>query len=461
MTLERVIAALAAAEVRGDASVDVRDLAYDARAVGPGSLFLCVPGGRFDGHDFAGEAIARGAVGLVVERPLDVSVPQVIVPSVRAAMPRAAVAFFGDPSAELPVAGVTGTNGKTTTTFLLWSVLDAAGRRPGLLGNVERRVGVDVRPPTLNTPEAIDLQRLLREMVEAGNASCVIEATSIASAQGRLEGVRFAVLVFTNLSQDHLDFHGTMEEYFAAKRRLFDGVPAVVNVGDEFGRRLASELQGAVTFGLAPDADVGPEVLAGVELRLRGRFNVENALGAVAAARVLGVDDAAVKAGLEAVEGVPGRFETIEEGQPFTVVVDYSHKPGALENVLEAARELTSGRVLCVFGCGGDRDRGKRPLMGRIAAERADHAILTSDNPRSEDPLAIIAEVLAGAPDLEVEPDRRAAIERAIAAAEEGDVVVIAGKGDEQGQEIAGVVHPFDDRLVAREALRERLGVRA
>jgi len=462
MTLERVIAALAAAEVRGDPAVEVRDLAYDARAVRPGALFFCVPGGRFDGHDFAGEAAASGAVALVVERPLDVAVPQVVVPSVRGAMPPAAVAFFGDPSAELTVAGVTGTSGKTTTTFLLWSILDAAGRRPGLLGSVERRIGAEVRQPTLNTPEAIDLQRLLREMADAGNRSCVIEATSIASAQGRLDGVRFAVLVFTNLSQDHLDFHGTMEEYFAAKRRLFDGVAGpVVNVGDEWGRRLAVDLPDAVTFGLADGADVGPEALAGVELRLRGRFNVENALGAIAAARVLGVDDAAIKPGLEAVEGVPGRFETVEEGQPFTVVVDYSHKPRALEIVLETARGLTSGRVICVFGCGGDRDRGKRSQMGRIAAEHADRAILTSDNPRSEDPLAIIGEVLEGAPDLEVEPDRRAAIERAIAAAEEGDVVVIAGKGDEQGQEVAGVVHPFDDRVVAREALRERLGVRA
>ena len=458
MRLERVTAALAPAEVVGDASVDVRDLAYDTRAVAEGALFFCVPGGRFDGHDLAPEAVSRGAVGLVVERRLALPVPQIVVSSVRAAMPWAAVEFFGDPSSELPPAGVTGTNGKTTTTFLLWSILDAAGRRPGLLGNVERRIGGEVRPPSLNTPEAIDLQRLLREMVDAGNRSCVMEATSIASSQGRLDGVRFAVLIFTNLSQDHLDFHGTMESYFDAKRRLFAGVPAVVNVGDEHGRLLAAELRNVVTFGFPHDADVGVDALAEIDLRLRGRFNVENALGALAAARVLGVDDAAIKTGLEAVEGVPGRFETIDEGQPFTVIVDYSHKPGALENVLVTARELASGRLLCVFGCGGDRDRTKRPLMGRIAAMHADRAILTSDNPRSEDPLAIIDEVLAGAPQLEVEPDRRAAIERALSAAHEGDVVVIAGKGDEQGQEIAGVVHPFDDRVVAREALRELLG---
>jgi len=461
MRLERVTAALAPVDVAGDASVDVRDLAYDTRTVTEGTLFFCVPGGRFDGHGFAADAVARGAAALVVERRLELPVPQVVVPSVRAAMPRAAVAFFGDPSAELPVAGITGTNGKTTTTFLLWSVLDAAGRRPGLLGNVERRVGREVRRPSLNTPEAIDLQRLLREMVEAGNQSCVMEATSIASAQGRLDGVRFAVLVFTNLSQDHLDFHGTMDEYFDAKRRLFAGVPAVVNVGDPHGRRLAAELPDAVTFGFAENADVQPGELDEIALRLRGRFNVENALAALAAARVLGVDEPAIRAGIEAVAGVPGRFETVDEGQPFTVIVDYSHKPGALESVLRTARELGGGKLICVFGCGGDRDRRKRPLMGRIAAELADRAILTSDNPRSEDPLAIIEEVLAGAPDLEVEPDRRSAIERAIASAEEGDVVLIAGKGDEQGQEIAGVTLPFDDRDVARAAIRDVLGARA
>src|SRR5437870_5756349 len=334
MQLERLIAALAPTDVVGDGALEIRELAYDAREVPRDSLFFCVPGAKADGHDFAAEALERGAAALVVERRLDLDAPQLVVPSVRAAMPRAAVEFFEDPTARLPLAAITGTNGKTTTAYLLWAILTAAGEQPGLLTNVERRVGSEVREVGLNTPESIDLQRLFSEMLEQGNRGCVMEATSMASAQGRLEGVRFAVLVFTNLSQDHLDFHGTMEEYFAAKRRLFDGVPAVVNVGDEFGRRLASELQGAVTFGLAPDADVGPEVLAGVELRLRGRFNVENALGAVAAARVLGVDDAGVKAGLEAVEGVPGRFETIEEGQPFTVVVDYSHKPGALENVL-------------------------------------------------------------------------------------------------------------------------------
>jgi UDP-N-acetylmuramoyl-L-alanyl-D-glutamate--2,6-diaminopimelate ligase len=456
MDLGRFTEALAPAQLVGGAPVDVTELAYDARTAGNGSLFFCVPGSRVDGHDLAPEAVARGAVALVCERRLDVGVPQVVVPSVRRAMGPAAAMFFGNPSGEVPVAGITGTSGKTTTSYLLWEILDAAERRPGLIGSIERRVGDERRPVALNTPEAIDLQRLLREMVDAGNRTVAIEATSIASAQGRLEGLRFEALVFTNLSQDHLDFHGTMEAYFAAKRRLFDQAAyAAVNVGDEWGRKLAAELPDALTYGFADDAELRPSYVDGIDLQLRGRFNVENALAAAAAARLLGIGDEAIATGLARVPGVPGRFESVDEGQPFAVIVDYAHKPGALENVLRTAREVADGhRVLCVFGCGGDRDRGKRPQMGRIAAELADRAILTTDNPRSEDPEAIAAEVLAGAPALEVELDRAAAIARAIEAAEPGDVVLIAGKGHEQGQEVAGVVHPFDDREVAREALR-------
>jgi UDP-N-acetylmuramoyl-L-alanyl-D-glutamate--2,6-diaminopimelate ligase len=452
--LERAISALAPTEVVNRAPAELRDLAYDARDVPSGSLFFCVPGSRADGHDFAAAAVDAGAVALVVERPVDAAVPQLVVPSVRRAMGTFPAEFFGHPSRDLDVAAITGTSGKTTTAYLLHAILDAAGQRPGLLGNIERRVGDERLPAGLNTPEAIDLQRLLRRMVGAGNRTCVMEATSEASAQWRLEGTEFAVLVFTNLSQDHLNFHGTMEAYFEAKRRLFaQARRAVVNVGDEWGRRLAAELPDAITFSY--DTDPAP---AG--LRLRGRFNVENALAAAAAAHALGVGEDAIERGLAAVEGVPGRFEEVDEGQPFTVLVDYAHKPGALENVLRTARGLTSGRVLCVFGAGGDRDRDKRPLMGRIAQELADVVIVTSDNPRSEDPQAIIAAIVAGAPGAEVEPDRRAAIERALARAEAGDVVIVAGKGHEQGQEIAGEKIPFDDKAVAREALR-RLGARA
>ena len=448
MQLERLAPALAPADLRNAAPVEIADLAYDTRAVDSGALFFCVRGGRFDGHDLARDAVQRGAVALVVERPLDLPVPQLVVADSRRAMAPAAVDFFGDPSRELDVAAVTGTNGKTTTAFLLHAILREAGRRPGLLTNIERRVGGEVRPSQLNTPEAIDLQRLFRHMVDAGDGSCAMEATSHASVQGRLDRTRFAVLVFTNLTHEHLDFHGTMEDYFDAKRRLFaQAERAVVNVGNEWGRRLAAELPDAIAF----DADVDR---LGAELRLQGRFNLENALGAAAAARALGVDEDAVRRGIESVRVVPGRFEEVDEGQPFRVVVDYSHKPDALDNVLRAARGLARGRVICVFGCGGDRDRTKRPVMGRIAAKLADRAIVTSDNPRSEDPLAIIDEIVAGAPELEIEPNRRTAIELAVGAAREGDVVLIAGKGHEQGQEVAGRVLPFDDREVAREALR-------
>jgi UDP-N-acetylmuramoyl-L-alanyl-D-glutamate--2,6-diaminopimelate ligase len=479
MDLALLIDALAPVEVVGRAPVDVTDLAYDAREAGPGSLYFCIRGSRADGHDFAREAVANGAVALVVERPLELSVPQLVVEDARRAMPLAADEFFGRPTEQLEVAGVTGTNGKTTTAFLLYAILAAAGRRPGLLGTIESRVGGERRAAIRTTPEAIDLQRTFREMLDAGDRSAAVEATSHGSELGRLDRVRFSALVFTNLTQDHLDFHGTLERYFDAKRRLFTEArpPAAVNVGDEHGRRLADELRGhneLLTFGLVDDAELRPEELelgprgahlraGGIELetRLRGRFNVENVLGAVAAARLLGIDDDAIAYGVRELRGVPGRFEAVDEGQPFAVLVDYAHTPDSLENVLRTARDLAQNRVICVFGCGGDRDRGKRPLMGRIATELADLAIVTSDNPRSEEPEAIIAEILEGTgSEAEVEPDRREAIARAVAEAGEGDVVVIAGKGHEQGQQFADRTIPFDDREVAREALR-RLGAPA
>ncbi len=424
--------------------VEISDLAYDTRAVTPGTLFFCIPGATVDGHDLAADAVARGAVALVVERRVDVDVPQLVVPSVRAAMGPAAAAFFGDPSTALQVAAVTGTNGKTTTAFLLYSILAAAGRSPALLTNIRRVVGGEERPTGLNTPEAIDLQRLFRSMLEAGDRSCAMEATSIASTQGRLAGTHFAVLVFTNLTQDHLDFHGTMDEYYAAKRALFDQADAaVVNVADPWGRRLAAELPTAVPFSPADDVPYA--------LKLRGSFNRANAAGAVAAARALGISEDAIRAGVESVAGVPGRFESVDVGQPFSVIVDYAHTPDSLENVLRTARELGPGRLTVVFGAGGDRDREKRPLMGRVAATLADRVIVTTDNPRSEDPRAIAEQVAEGR--LEIVVDRRAAIEQALAEAADGDVVVIAGKGADTEMEIAGAFVPFDDREVAREVL--------
>ena len=477
MDLERLIAALAPSEVIGRRDVEVLDLAYDARAATPGALFFCVPGARFDGHEFAAAAVGNGAVALVVEHVLDVAVPQLAVTDARAAMAVAADAFFGQPTTELEVAGVTGTNGKTTTAFLLYAMLAAAGRRPGLLGTIESRIGGEVRPVVRTTPEAIDLQRTFRELLDAGDRSVALEASSHASVLHRLDRVRFDALVFTNLSQDHLDFHATMEDYYGAKRRLFVGAlppPAAVNVGDPYGRLLADELRTAgraplITFGLVADAEVRPDRLqlgagetsftvAGIEIasRLRGRFNVENMLGAIAAGLLLDVEPDEIKTGVESVTGVPGRFESVEEGQRFAVLVDYAHTPDSLDNVLRTARDLVDGgRLICVFGCGGDRDRGKRPLMGRIASDRADIVVVTSDNPRSEDPLAIIQDILQGAGlGAEIDPDRRSAIGRALSLASPGDVVVIAGKGHEQGQEIGDVKLPFDDREVVREVLR-------
>jgi UDP-N-acetylmuramoyl-L-alanyl-D-glutamate--2,6-diaminopimelate ligase len=477
MQLERLVAALAPEAVLGSPDpVEVRDLAYDARTVTPGAAFFAVRGARADGHDFAAEAVRNGASVLVVEHAVEPTVPQLVVADSRAAMATAADIFFGEPTRELDVAGVTGTNGKTTTAFLLHSILEAGGRRPGLLGTVESRIGGEVRPVVRTTPEAIDLQRTFREMLDAGDRSVALEASSHAAALHRLDRVRFDALVFTNLTQDHLDFHGTMEDYFEAKRRLFVGAappPAAVNVGDPWGRLLAEELEDVgraplVTFGFADDAQLRPESLeldgAGarfttggiaLETSLRGRFNVENVLGAVAAGILLDLDEEEIVAGVRALEGVPGRFEAVDEGQPFTVLVDYAHTPDSLDNVLRAARDIADKRVLVVFGAGGDRDRAKRPLMGKIAAQLADVVVVTSDNPRSEEPVAIIQDILQGAGmDVEIDPDRRSAIARAIELAEEGDVVVIAGKGHEQGQELGAEKLPFDDRAVAREALR-------
>ncbi|HEX5899292.1 MAG TPA: UDP-N-acetylmuramoyl-L-alanyl-D-glutamate--2,6-diaminopimelate ligase [Solirubrobacteraceae bacterium] len=454
--------------------VDVTALAYDNRLVTPGTLFFCVPGFTRDGHDFADDAIARGAVALVVQRPLRRGVPEILVDDVRAAMAPAAAALAGDPTAHLITVGITGTNGKTTTAFLVRALLEAGGRSTGLLGTVTAIVGGEQHAVARTTPEAIDLQRTFADMLAAGDEAVVMEVSSHALALHRADAIHWSAAVFTNLTQDHLDFHADMEDYFLAKRRLFEAGPelAVIDVDDPYGARLAGELPGAIRIGLdAPDAQVHARILAadaggsrfaveGLELQiaLPGRFNVRNALAAVVVARELGVDDATIAAALPRAGRVPGRFEPVEEGQSFAVVVDYSHTPDSLENALRAAREIAEGRVIAVFGAGGDRDRAKRPLMGAAAAAGADVAIITSDNPRNEDPEAIIAAVAEGAPEAERVVDRRAAIERAVALARPGDVIVVAGKGHEQGQEFEGGRKlPFDDVTVAREALRARV----
>jgi UDP-N-acetylmuramoyl-L-alanyl-D-glutamate--2,6-diaminopimelate ligase len=451
LTLSEFTGPLGVTQVVNDAPVEITDLAYDTRDVRAGALFFCLRGSHADGHAFAATAAAAGAVALVVEHPVEVALPQLVVPDSRAFMAEAAVQFFRYPTDDLQIAGVTGTNGKTTTAFLLRSILEAEGWRTGLLTNIKRVVGGTERSVGLNTPESIDLQRLFREMADAGDKACVMEATSIAQVQHRLDETWFDVLVFTNLTQDHLDFHGTMEEYFDAKRALFDQVrgAAVINISDAYGQRLAADLPDAITFAASSD------VLDGIDLTLRGGFNRLNAIGAALAARSLGVGKEAIKRGVESVRGVPGRFESIDEGQEFTVIVDYAHTPDSLDNVIRAARELGGGRLTVVFGAGGDRDRAKRPLMGRVVSELADRAILTSDNPRTEDPEAIAAEVANGAlGSFEVELDRRTAIELALAEAQAGDVVVLAGRGAEPEQELATGMIAFDDREVAREILR-------
>jgi UDP-N-acetylmuramoyl-L-alanyl-D-glutamate--2,6-diaminopimelate ligase len=472
------------------AALEIAALAYDSRRAVPGTLFFCVRGFTTDGHEHAPEAVARGAAALVVERPLELGVPEVLVPDARAAMAPAATRFYGDPTRRLAVVGITGTNGKTTTAFMVRALLEAAGRPCALMGTVKSVVAGRERPVVRTTPEAIDLQAAFAEMLAAGDRCCAMEVSSHALELGRVEDVHFAVAVFTNLSRDHLDFHPTMEDYFAAKRRLFAAPDhavdrddlrsapdhAVVNLDDPYGARLARELDGAVTFAIDSPADYRardiesdfsgsrftidtPDGPVEVHTPLPGRFNVANVLAAVAAVGRLGVEPETVVGALATLEGVPGRFQAVDQGQPFALLVDYAHTPDSLENVLSAARGLAAGRVLCVFGCGGDRDRGKRPRMGAIAAAGADAVIVTSDNPRSEDPEAIVADILAG-----IEPhanervraviDRREAIERAVGLARPGDVVVIAGKGHEQGQELAaGRKIPFDDVSVAREAL--------
>jgi len=477
------LAAPVGGELRGDGSTAVSDVVLDTRRVSGAALFCCVRGSRVDGHDLAGAALEAGASALCVERPLELDAPQLLVGSVRAALAPLADTFFGSPSRRMDLVGVTGTNGKTTTAFMLEAIFRAAGRVPGLIGTVEVRIG-DARLPVVHTtPEAPDLQRLLAEMADSGVRAAAMEVSSHGLALGRVDATRFRAAIFTNLTQDHLDFHRGLEDYFQAKRRLLTPVftsIGVVNVDDPYGRRLAREADGidVMTTGTSTAADwrarevssaldgttfllEGPAGSRRVRLRLAGHFNVANAVGALAAASALGIDLDTAVAGVESLAGVPGRFERVDAGQPFTVLVDYAHTPDSLENVLRAARAVTDGRVLAVFGCGGDRDRAKRPLMGEIAAKLADFTVVTSDNPRSEPPGAIVAQVLdgvrrsAGPERYQAEVDRRAAIRQALRLARPGDAVIIAGKGHEQGQELSGGHRiPFDDRVVAAEELR-------
>ena len=469
--------------VIGHDGIPVSGLSYDSRRVEPGDLFFCIPGSKTDGHAFAQAAIARGAAGLCVEHEVDVAVPQIVVVEARRTMARIAAAYYGHPADRLAMIGVTGTNGKTTTTWLLESILAAAGRSPGLIGTIATRFNRATQAGVRTTPESLDLQRLLAQMVDAGTDSVAMEVTSHALALKRVEAVRFQSAAFTNLSQDHLDFHGGMDDYFAAKRSLF--TPArlergAINVDDPYGSKLMALVDvPCIGFGVSEAADVratnvdlGPRgsrftvAFPGgrVELStaLVGAFNVSNCLAASAAASQANIDSEHIAEGIINLRAVPGRFESIDCGQPFSVIVDYAHTPDSLANVLTAARELArtrGGRVLCVFGCGGDRDRTKRPQMGAVARSRSDYVVVTSDNPRTEDPSSIIEEIVTGLTERPADAvivDRRAAVEHAVVTARDDDVVVIAGKGHETGQEFADRTIPFDDRLVARAALERR-----
>jgi UDP-N-acetylmuramoyl-L-alanyl-D-glutamate--2,6-diaminopimelate ligase len=462
--------------VLGDPSyVAVRDIAFDSRSVRPGALFCCLTGEHSDGHEFAAAAHRAGAVAFVCEhslREVGPAVQLIVTPgTARAAMARVAAFFFGNPAAEMHTVGVTGTNGKTTTTYLLRSIFERHGWQAGVIGTIDG---------ARTTPESPELQRTLRAQVGAGVTASALEVSSHALVQHRVDGIVFDVAVFTNLSQDHLDYHETMEAYFQAKATLFTpdhARSAAVNADDPYGARLLGRPPiPMVGFSLSDvrDLEVGLDAstfrLGGrkVRLGLGGEFNVRNALGAAVAARALDISAGEIVDGLEAARPVPGRFEVIGRGN-VTAVVDYAHTPAGLEEVLRAARRVSAtgaapaavGRVLVVFGCGGDRDRAKRPAMGAVASTLADFTVLTTDNPRSEDPAAIISEILAGVvagSSCRVEPDRRRAIALALREARAGDVVVVAGKGHETTQEIGGRLVPFDDREVVRAELSRIAG---
>lgn len=477
--LSELLAAMPDARVHMDRGALVTDVVYRSADARPGSLFFCVPGARVDGHDFAAQAVAAGAGTLVVQRLLDLSATQVLVPSVRDAMGPMSAAFFGHPSERLALVGVTGTNGKTTTTYLLESIFRAAGKTPGVIGTTGVRIAGRSIPFDRTTPEAPDVHRLLARMVGRGVEAAAMEVSSHGLHQHRVDGIRYACAIFTNLSRDHLDYHGSLEEYFLAKARLFTldlASRAVINGDSPEGRRLLEWTRiPKLSFGLDEGRDLRATAMevsgSGISFDvgdrrftspLRGTFNVYNCLGAIASAREVGIEEDAIANGLAALKGVPGRLEPVEMGQEFTVLVDYAHTPDSLENVLRATRELGAGRLIVVFGCGGDRDRGKRPLMGEVATRLADLSILTSDNPRSEAPGAIIEEIAAGARrsggPFVIEEDRRLAIRAALREARSGDVVIIAGKGHETGQDFGDRVVPFDDRRVAEEELTQLAG---
>jgi len=480
MKLSELLEVLPEARADGELSAEVRGIKYDSRKVESGDVFVALKGEHLDGHDFVREACRRGAVAVVVERKVEAPGIKVVVRDTRKALALLSAKFFGEPARKLKIIGVTGTNGKTTVSFLVRSVLEEAGVRTGLIGTVEYIIGGRKFPASLTTPLPPELHRAFGRMVEAGDRAVVMEVSSHSLVLDRVYGLPFSVAVFTNLSRDHLDFHLTMEDYFRAKAKLFEMLEpsgwAVYNGDDPYGAMLREHTKAQlISYGLSEGVDVRAEGVVcdrqgvvftlrspwgdfPVRLRLSGRFNVYNALAAAGVGLALGVRPEDVVRGMVSVESVPGRFERVDLGQGFEVIVDYAHTPDALENLLLSAREISQGRVLVVFGCGGERDRGKRPRMGEVAGRLADFVFVTSDNPRSEPPERIIEDILEGMPEgakYVVEEDRRRAIGRAIRMAREGDVVVIAGKGHESYQIVGDRKFPFDDRKVAERFLAE------
>ncbi|MCI0745459.1 MAG: UDP-N-acetylmuramoyl-L-alanyl-D-glutamate--2,6-diaminopimelate ligase [Verrucomicrobia subdivision 3 bacterium] len=489
MELRRLLENVPVLGVEGAMDRDISGITYDSRRVTPGMLFVAIPGQKADGHDFIHNAIGRGAVAILCERNggLPQKATKVKVANVREALARVASSFFEHPSSNLKVIGVTGTNGKTTVSFLTKAILESAGIKTGLMGTVHYEIGDRVIPAQRTTPESLEVQQMMAQMLRAGCQACVMEVSSHALEQKRIFGIDFDVAVFTNLTRDHLDFHGTMESYFAAKRNLFLSLghgqkkaAAVINIDDAFGARLSglTNVEVELTYGLQNaarlratniqlgrgsstfDIETSGRSFA-CRVPLIGRHNIYNALAAIGAGLALDIDITHIQAALSGLAPVPGRLEIISCGQPFAVFVDYAHTDDALQNVLTTLREVTKGRVLVAFGCGGNRDTGKRAKMGKVAAELADYTIITSDNPRKESPEKIAAQIEEGyrqvrAEDYCIELDRRRAIHRIIAEAKENDAVLLAGKGHETYQEFEDTVVPFDDRAHAREALEGR-----
>lgn len=490
MLLSEASKLLITSRIQGDPATQFSGMEVDSREVQPGDLFICLPGLTVDGHDFAAQAIDKGACALVVERELPVEVPQLIVSSCRHAMAVLGDAFYQHPSRRLRMIGITGTNGKTTTSYLIERIMNDNGVNTGLIGTIEMRYNGQAVPMPRTTPEALLLQRMLGQMADSGVEACVMEVSSHALEQGRVKGTDYRTAIFTNISQDHLDYHNTMADYIAAKGLFFSRLGnnyaepeqrkyAVLNIDDpasDYYRRITAA--DVITYGVEQPADVRATHIritstgtsfhlttfrgeTDVTLKMVGTFNVYNALAAITAALIENVPLEHIRQSLENIPGVDGRVELVDAGQPFAVIVDYAHTPDGLDNVLSTIKEFAEQRILTVFGCGGDRDRTKRPLMGKVAAKYSDYTFITSDNPRTEDPEFILTEIEAGLKEDRIETDRyelivdrRTAIQKAVEMAQPGDVLLIAGKGHETYQVIGKETIDFDDRLVAKEAIR-------